>query len=211
MDVRETLLHAGDRVVALVEDRAVADAWERPSALPYLTVGALTAHLVRALATVVTYLHADEPGEDAPVRDAAGYLHVALSDDDLDGALHRGIRERADDSAADGPQVVGEQARAALDELHRRLPGLAIDRRVAVKDGIVLTLGQYLETRLVELVVHTDDLVASTGVGCELPAAATDTAIAVLVALARRRHGDAALLHALARRERAPVAGIAAL
>jgi hypothetical protein len=56
-----------------------------------------------------------------------------------------------------------------------------------------------------ELVVHIDDLAISVGIPTpELPAAATDAVIALLGALAARRHGPVAIVRALARAERVP-------
>lgn len=54
----------------------------------------------------------------------------------------------------------------------------------------------------VELAVHLEDLALSVGVHAPAPEAALAIAIDVLVAAARERHGDQAVLHALARRER---------
>jgi hypothetical protein len=58
-------------------------------------------------------------------------------------------------------------------------------------------------TRMVELVAHTDDLAVS--VGLEPPPPDPDAATLVvhcLVDVARRRHGDLAVVRALTRRER---------
>ncbi|MDQ3879299.1 MAG: hypothetical protein M3290_13275, partial [Actinomycetota bacterium] len=53
------------------------------------------------------------------------------------------------------------------------------------------------------LLVHTDDLAVSIGVPTPEPRPeAADAAIANLVSVARRRHGDTAVLRALTRRER---------
>ncbi len=67
-----------------------------------------------------------------------------------------------------------------------------------------MTLDRYLDTRLVELAVHVDDLAVSLGVATpELDDAATRRAVAVCAELARQRHGAVAVLRALARHERA--------
>jgi len=69
--------------------------------------------------------------------------------------------------------------------------------------GWVLPLDEYLKTRLVETTVHFDDLRLSTGVtDGPLPAQAIEVAVDTLLEVARRRHGMAAVLTALARRER---------
>jgi hypothetical protein len=66
-----------------------------------------------------------------------------------------------------------------------------------------MTLDEYLRTRVVELVIHGDDLASS--VGLAFGPVASDlatTAISTLVEVARVRHGDMAVLRALTRRER---------
>src|SRR5438309_1811510 len=56
---------------------------------------------------------------------------------------------------------------------------------------------------LAQMTVHADDLAVSVGVEPpRLPFLATTIAIETLVAVARHRHGDIAVLRALARRER---------
>jgi hypothetical protein len=75
-----------------------------------------------------------------------------------------------------------------------------------------MMLDEYLRTRVVELVVHADDLAASIGVELVPPQPATcRVAIDVLVDAARIRHGDMAVLRALARRERGPVEALRVL
>ena len=75
-----------------------------------------------------------------------------------------------------------------------------------------MTLDDYLVTRLIELVVHTDDLAVSLDVAAPpIPAAATGLVITTLVEVARIRHGDTAVLRALTRRERDAVAALRVL
>jgi hypothetical protein len=85
--------------------------------------------------------------------------------------------------------------------LRMRLADEPEDRRVEVIDGFVLALDEYLITRIVELTLHSDDLCAS--VGKPTPALpGTELTIRTLVDVATMRHGETAVLHALARRER---------
>jgi hypothetical protein len=58
-----------------------------------------------------------------------------------------------------------------------------------------------------ELTVHMDDLAVSVGLATpELPDAVFDPVLMLLARLAVRRHGQAAVLRALARAERSPKA-----
>ena len=77
------------------------------------------------------------------------------------------------------------------------------NRRVAVvhRPGEELLLDEYLAIRLVELSMHIEDLSFSVGSTAEAPLAAVARAVDALVAAARERHGDRAVLHALSSRE----------
>jgi hypothetical protein len=70
--------------------------------------------------------------------------------------------------------------------------------------GWALARDAFLLTRLLEIVVHSDDLATSVGVATpEFPEAAFAPVRDLLVRLAVRRHGQAALISTLARAERA--------
>lgn len=94
---------------------------------------------------------------------------------------------------------------AAQPRLAVRLPQLPQDQPVPMFGRCVLPLREALLTRLIELVVHADDLAVSL----QLPPPpfshdAGDLVITTLARTARRRHGTLPVLRTLARRERAP-------
>jgi hypothetical protein len=67
----------------------------------------------------------------------------------------------------------------------------------------VMDFQSYLVTRVVELLVHGDDLATSVGISSVAPPAAAATlAIELLVDAARSIHGDLAVLRSLTRSER---------
>ena len=69
----------------------------------------------------------------------------------------------------------------------------------------MLTLDDFCRTRLIEVVLHTDDVAASVGVDPpEPPIEAMEIISDILVGIARHVHGERAVVNALARRERAP-------
>jgi uncharacterized protein (TIGR03083 family) len=186
--------------------QALEERFARPSALAELTVRALAGHLLRAMTTVETYLDASPPAPPSgtAVLSAAGYYGSVLTGDtDLDSDFNRAIRQRAVESAPDSaPDFVLEWTDTAA-RLVIRLEQEPEDRLVQVFGGHVLRLDDYLVTRLVEVVVHVDDLAVSLEVTPpELPAAATGLVIDTLVAVARARRGDTAVVRALTRRER---------
>jgi uncharacterized protein (TIGR03083 family) len=182
--------------------------YERPSALAEFSVRGLAGHLRRAMTSVETYLDQGSPvaasGTGIKLLSAAQYHATVIPDRaDLDSDFHRAIRQRGLEAAPGSPDDFilewGETAAALITRLEQEPD----DRLVQVFGGLVLTLDEYLVTRLIELVVHADDLAASLGVAPPpLSPVATGLAIATLVEVARIRHGDAATIRALTRRER---------
>jgi Mycothiol maleylpyruvate isomerase N-terminal domain len=199
---RAVFLEAARTATSLLRRDEVGERWDEPSALREMRVGDLAGHLLRGARSVETYLDAAEPPE--AVYDGVGYYAALNLTTDLEDDLNRSVRDRASEAARGGWREVGEEARALCDRLTVRLGEERPDRRVTVIMGLTLTLDECLTTRVVELVVHTDDLAASVGLDDQFPPApdAASLVIATLVTLARLRHGDEAVMRALARRER---------
>lgn len=203
----ETFLAAAARAERLIASDRVAERWERPSALDGYRVGALAGHLARAVLTVARYLDRPVPPDEHEPIDAAGYfVRVLASHDPVDSDLHRRVRERGAQEAAEGPAPLVAQLARTRRELADRFPSIDPGHHVAVLDDAVLTVEQYLETRLVELVVHLDDLAVSVGLDGpdDVPVDAYEVAAAVLARIAGRRVGHLATVRSLARRERHP-------
>lgn len=197
-------LEMGNKVGALLSDPAVAESWEQPSALNGMTVGALAAHLGRSFTTAWLYVQADEctPDEDL---DASTYYYKAFDQPDEDLAeLRANIVQRASDDAEPGPQAVLDLHNRTVADLRTKLIGEPEQRGVEVFGGVCMQLDDYLVTRMVEAVIHSDDL--SYTLGIDMPGFAPDVVDLVMVALlgmARERHGDNAMLREFARGERA--------
>jgi len=185
-DARALVVSVCQAAGALLGDPAVGAAWDEPSALEGMTVGALAAHLVRAAGATIAYL--DRPGGDGELLDAVEYFHQALT-----APIHERIK-----------QVSASESTAGPAELAARLPAEPADREIAALEGRRLPLDEFCRTRLIEILVHVDDLAASVGVPLpDVPRAATGDVIDVLVGIARSRHGDWEVVRALARGERA--------
>jgi hypothetical protein len=200
-------LAAADQAAALLREPEVAAAWEQPSALAEMTVSALAGHLAYQIFSVSALL--DEPAsEQDPIPLLEHYACAAWLGAPLDSQVNVGIRARGEDIAAEGAQSLAERAAVALATQQAKLAGVPADRVVFLpQTGWALSLGDYLTTRTLELAVHMDDLAVSVGLPArELPDAAFDPVLVLLARLAARRHGQAALLRALARAERAPAA-----
>lgn len=188
--------------VALVGHPAVERSWLEASVLAGYRVGGLAAHLVRAIETIRHYVEADQPSPDAELVDAAGYYAAVLGDHDpLTSAFHADVRARGESRVDTGHDVLTAAAAAALAWLEAQQ--LDLERPVSVLDGTAIRLGDYLDTRLVELVIHSDDLSVSVGID---PPAFSDHAWRVVsdvsAAVAQRRHSPRRLALALARPER---------
>lgn len=204
LDIRSTFLEAAETARPLLAHPRVGDRWESPSALAEMTIGELAGHLVRATTSVRAYLDREKPMDHVETLDAPGYyLSISGLADDIDSPLHRAIRDRASKEAEGGHVQLMARWDEAIGRLRSQLPAQPPGRRVAALKGRAIPLDEYLVTRLVELVVHSDDLAVS--IDGDFPGfatEATDAVIGCLMEMARRRHGDRAVIGALTRRER---------
>jgi len=203
-EARFTFLAAAGAARSVLARAELTERWDQDSALPRMSHGELAAHLARAVTVVETYLTTPvRPDAGQPISAAAYYASMNAAAADLDSELNVGVRQRASDGARAGGAAVLRGFESALAQLRSHLAGEADDRVIEVYGNHVLLLDEYLLTRIVELTIHTDDLCVSLGRRTpELPGA--ELTIRVLVEVARRRHGELALLRALARRERDP-------
>jgi uncharacterized protein (TIGR03083 family) len=194
---------------------ALVERYDGPSALSEFSVRGLAGHLLRAMTSVDGYLDRPGPAAGGPegglnVVSAAEYYAAVLGDEtDIDSDLHRSVRQRGVEAAPGRPDDFASDWAETAGALVLRVDREAPDRLVEVYGGLVLTLDEYLVTRLIELVVHGDDLATSLGVAPPpVSPAATGLVIATLVDVARLRHGDTAVVRALARRERDAVGAL---
>jgi len=199
--VRETFLQTATSARALLGAPGVADRWHEPSALPELSVAGLAGHLVRAVVLVEQYLGSAAP-PGARLITADEYCGQLLQPD-IHSAANSGVRQRGEAMAAAGRQSLIELLDGTIERLRARLSSEPENCTLEVIGQMPMLLDEYLRTRIVELVVHADDLAVS--VGMETPARPPDAltiAIDTLIGAARYRHGDLAVVRALARRER---------
>ena len=216
-DIKEVFCAAAEATGVLLDEPDLIEGFDGPSALEEFSVRGLAGHLLRAMTSVEGYLDAAEPEADpggVEAVSAAGYYAAVLGNGtvDINDALNRAVRQRGVESAPGAPEGLSAVWAEAAARLRGRLAAEPAGRRVQVFGGLVLDLDDYLVTRLVELVVHGDDLAVSLGVAPPaLDPAATALVIATLVEVARLRHGDAAVLAALTRRERDDVEALRVL
>ena len=199
VDVRSAFLAVAGTAREIVALTVVALHWKEPSALPEMTVGALVAHLARAVTNVERSLEAAEPAGEEPISGATYFAPVSS---DLASGINVRVRATSAEEALVGHRAVVGQMDRALERLRARLEGEPEGRLVKARDE-VLRLDDYLRTRIIELAVHTDDVCVSIGRETP-PLPGVAVAIEALVEVAILRHGELAVLRALARRERDP-------
>lgn len=194
---REQFLAGARIVVDAIGSPAVATRWDQPSVLADQTVGGLAGHLARGAVWVVgDYL--DQPAPAEPKFVSADHYfaaHAELSDE----ANGRAIRERGAAIAAAGSDVVAAEAARRLAALEERLRAEPADRITVVAGGS-MRLDDYLVTRLVEQVVHLDDLARSVDTEpFPVPADHVRVVLQIGTLIGLRRCGPAAMIRALYR------------
>ncbi|MEO6627958.1 MAG: maleylpyruvate isomerase N-terminal domain-containing protein [Aquihabitans sp.] len=214
-EVRAGVLAAGESVVALLAEPAVAERWEDPSLLPEMTVGELAAHMSQMLTAAVGWLggEADQTLVESSIGAIYGSARVT-TDEGIDGEVATKIRSWARAGAVDGPSKVVARTAKDVAGLGALLPSLCAGRIVpsVTCPGAGMRADDYLRTRCVELLVHADDLASSIGVTPPSPdPRAASAAIHALLAICRERVGDLAVLRALSRPDRADPDALRAL
>ena len=198
--VRALIVEAVTKSAELIAAPATAEQWDQPSALEGMTVGALCAHLVRAAGATIAYLDRTPPDRrpDGDLLTAVTYFHAAV-----DSPVHEQIKDVSATESAIGHQATADKCRQLADDLETRLADEPADRLVAALGGRLLTLDDFCRTRLIEVLLHLDDLAVSTG----QTRPTTDPLgpaiiIEICIEIARNRNGDWNVLYALTRAER---------
>ncbi len=205
MTIRDAYLAAARSALDLLGRPEIARSWDEPSALDRMTVGALAGHLASQVVNVPGVL-AREVTDEPTVSLLGHYEQVSWIGADLDSETNATIRQMSEDLAGTGVDDLVRRTSAAIDELARDLPTQPVDRLVRPPSGPwALVLDDFLVTRLMEIAVHSDDLAVSVGVDApELREDVLAPVFALLALLAVQRHGQAGVLRAFARAERAP-------
>jgi hypothetical protein len=183
----------------------VSARWAAESACAGMTVGGLAHHLVSQLDNTVRLLGAgvsDQP----PIALTEHYARAAWVRGGLDNEANVGIRESSDAQAAGGPGALPALVTNRLEELPGVLESASGNDPVLIPwQGWSLTVRDFLVTRMMEMVVHSDDLAASVDRATpEFPDEVVAPVLDLLTALSLGRHGQTAVLRALSRPQRAP-------
>jgi hypothetical protein len=203
-------LLAGASALELVGRVEVLHRWSEPSALPEMTVGALAAHLGSQVLTVhAAVTTGNAVTQERPVPLLEHYQRVAWVRAGLHDPANVTIREGAEQAAGTGHDGLVRSVDEALRDLtaafSTRLPtGLPPAIRMPWWDWS-LSFEDFLVTRVMEIVVHSDDLAVSVDVEPPgLPQTVLGPVLALLVGVSLQRHGQSAMVRALSRSERAP-------
>ena len=198
----ETLLQAVEYVRPLLSAPQVAEGWYEPSALPGLTVGALATHLAYAVVTVDSHLDGS-PTEGAEPIDVVAYYLQTLHGEETSTWVRDATAARDGERALAGPQAILSSFDEVRERLATRLLHESPDRLMRVPIRRSMRLEEFMTTRVLEVVVHADDLAASVGLPTpSFPEECGEVVIALLVEMSRRRHGDTAVIRAFTRTER---------
>ncbi|MEO3744289.1 maleylpyruvate isomerase N-terminal domain-containing protein [Plantactinospora sp. B5E13] len=201
--IRDAFLAAAETAAPMFREPALTQRWSAPSALADFTTGGLARHLANQITHTVDLLAA--PPGDSAIPILAHYTGNAWVTSGVDSPENVDIRTRGERAAATTtPGELADTVDTALAELRRTVPAQPAARIVDFgRWG--LRVDDFLLTRVMELVVHADDLAVSLDLPTPpMPAAATEATIQLLAQVATWRHGPLAVVRTLSRRERAP-------
>ena len=183
----------------------VLTAWGQESSCAGMTVGGLAHHLLNQAVNTARALRADPAGSPEPIALLEHYARAAWVEAGPDDEANTSIRDNDNERALAGPDAVLAAAREHVDALPDLLAAPREPDLVFIPwQGWSLSTDDFLTTRMMEMVVHGDDLASS--VGLPTPTYADDVVtpvLSLLTGVAVRRHGQAALVRALARPQRA--------
>jgi uncharacterized protein (TIGR03083 family) len=201
-----------DEALASFEELAraqeVGDAWEADSVLPGYSVGGLTAHVAQGIGWLAA-IAAQEPADidDLRVVQPGGYFAVLKREPDPPAdENHDAIVSMGNAAAARGWQPTVEHLGSTGIRARTAVAGGDIDRIVDLRPTLPFgtSLRTFIATRVVELVVHGDDLAVSVGQDGLAPGDSAFRVAAELLVVTAVQHDPLAVMRALSRRERAP-------
>jgi len=205
-DVRSLWVETSQSALDLAAVPQVEARWGDPSSLPDMTIGALVGHVLHS---GILFLEEclDQPVPTArPIRTAALFSMIPL---DVDDDVNTAVRDVAVAYSGDGPDDLLERTGACRARLVVRLSKEPADRVLtSAVSGypVPWQLDEFLAARILELVVHLDDLATSLDdMELDLSKAAIALTCHVGIDICMRRHGPLPVMQALYRRDRNPL------
>jgi hypothetical protein len=196
---------AAETAGRLITSAQVTARWDDESSCDGMSVGGLAHHLAAQTGHVVRLLGVGH-GSDEPIPLLEHYRRAAWVRSGLDEQVNVDIRSAADRDALGGPEVLAERVRRDVAALPDVLSASRDTDAVLIPwQGWALARHDFLVTRAMEIVVHSDDLASSVGLPTpEFPDAVLHPVLGLLSAVAVERHGQTAVVRALSRPQRAP-------
>jgi hypothetical protein len=202
---------AVDWLRGILDRDELAMAWGEPSVVARYSVGGLAAHAVHGVVWLEQLLTDVEPVGLRPVSVGEFFgpnrVADAVDAEVAEDAFSISLRDAAEGFARTGTRIVRSALIAARGHLVGLLHEASATRAVAVirVSGAQVTLRDYLRTRVLELVVHGDDLACSLPnlVVPGPPAGSLEVSLHVCLELAQDRVGGLAALRSFTRSERA--------
>ncbi|MEU0881647.1 maleylpyruvate isomerase N-terminal domain-containing protein [Lentzea sp. NPDC005914] len=205
MTIRDDFLTTAHIALDLMRHPQVTENWGKPSVLPEFGVSGLVGH-IGYQALPVPSMIADPVGDEPVVTLMEHYARANWTELEVDSEFHTRIRAGGEKLAADGQAALCDQFEQTLLDLEKTLPGQE-NRPVRMPHWgpWAVPLDDYLVTRLMEFVVHSDDLAVSVGLDTpEFPRHVNETVIDLLTRMSLNRHKAVDIVRALSRKERAP-------
>lgn len=198
-------LSAASTALELASSPQVRDAWDSESACAGMTVGGLVHHLLKQAGNTERLMSASSVDQE-PIPMLEHYARATWVRESQAGRTDPEQDEKDNSAAAAGPDAVLGEAREVLDRLPALLDAPRDPDTVHIAwQGWSLRTEDFLTTRMMEVVVHSDDLAASVGLPTpQFEEGVITPVLGLLSGVAVRRHGQAALVRALSRPQRAP-------
>ncbi|WP_245847854.1 maleylpyruvate isomerase N-terminal domain-containing protein [Lentzea kentuckyensis] len=205
MTIRDDFLTTARIALDLMRHPRVGENWDNPSALPEFGVSGLAGHLAYQ-ALPLPDMIAAPLGDEPVVPLMEHYARANWTELDVDSEFHTRIRAGGEKLAVEGGEALCDQVERTLLDLEKSLPGHE-NRPVRMPHWgpWAVSLDEYLVSRLMEFVVHSDDLAVSVGVETpEFPRRVNETVIDLLTRMSLNKHRAIDVVRALSRKERAP-------
>ncbi|HEX4433562.1 MAG TPA: maleylpyruvate isomerase N-terminal domain-containing protein [Acidimicrobiales bacterium] len=196
---------------AILGRTELAAVWDKPSAVARYSVGGVAAHAAHGVLWLEQLLSDVEPVglRTVSMGEFFGPNRVADGEDaaGIEDTFAASLRAAAEGFARTGQGMVRAALTTSRDQLVGLLDGVEATRAVAVIriSGAQVPLREYLRTRVLELVVHGDDLICSVPalVAPGPPQGSLEVSLEVCLQLAQAQVGGLAALRSFTRRERA--------
>jgi hypothetical protein len=215
LEAIDAYLGAVDWLRGVLRRAEVAEHWSKASVVAGYSVGGIAAHAVHSVVWLDQVLKDAEPVGLRPVRIAEFFGINRVDEGEDRDPFSASLRAAAEAFAVTGPYVVISTCTASRDELVALLGVASAERAVPVVrvPGAQVPLRDYLRTRVLEVVVHGDDVACSipTMSVADPPPDAMEVCLGVCVEMARGRLGDVETLRAFTRGERSEPSGLRVL